>query len=79
MYVFHIGPIKADIKNTKMKTFRDIQNEDAMIEAILESNSIGELIRNGSKMFYAIRDGVEFYGATRLHIARQLLAYANRA
>ena len=30
-------------------------------------------------MFYAIRDGVEFYGATRLHVARQLLTYANRA
>ena len=62
-----------------MTTLRDIQNEDALIEAILENNSIGELIRKGSKMFYAIRDGVEFYGATRLHVARQLLAHANRA
>ena len=30
-----------------MKTIRDIQNEDALIESILESNNIGELIRKG--------------------------------
>ena len=62
-----------------MKTLRDIQNEDALIEAILDSNDIGELMKKGYKAYYAIRDGIVFEGATRLHVARRLLAYANRA
>ena len=65
-----------------MKTLRDIQNEDAMLEAILDGNEIGTLIREGRTIFYAnlkpLHLGVTVEGANQLDVARRLLAHVSR-
>jgi hypothetical protein len=65
-------------KQTQMKTLKDIQSEDAMLEAILDGNEIGTLIRDGRTIYYAnlkpLHLGVTVEGATELDVARRILA-----
>lgn len=65
-----------------MKTIRDIQNEDALLEAIIESDRIGALMRNGRIVYYAnlrpLGRGNTVEGATKLDVARKLLDIENR-
>lgn len=64
-----------------MKTLRDYQEEDALIEAIVESNRIGCLVRKGRTVFYATLQplslGVMVEGASKVEVARKLLAISN--
>jgi hypothetical protein len=65
-----------------MKTLRDIQEEDTLIEAILASGDIGQLVRNGRTIYYAnlrpLHLGNTVEGATKYEVARKLLTIAQR-
>lgn len=65
-----------------MKTLRDYQEEDTLLESIMESGDIGTLVRNGRTIYYAnlrpLHLGLTVEGATKLDVARKLLDHANR-
>ena len=59
---------------SQIKTIRDQQDEDALIESWMESDKIGQLIRDGRTIYYAIINGLPFEGATRYEVACELYA-----
>lgn len=61
--------------STSITTVRDIMAADEMIEAIIESNDIGQLCRKGRTIYYAYstdRSYVE--GVSKVDVARKVLA-----
>lgn len=65
-----------------MTTLRDIQEQDQLIQAIIDSGEIGQLCRNGRTIYYAtlrpMHLGITVEGATKLDVARRVLAHNSR-
>jgi hypothetical protein len=59
-------------------TLRNLRERNALINSWLESDKIGQLIRNGRTIYYAILDGITFEGASRFIVACKLYAHSVR-
>jgi hypothetical protein len=63
-------------------TLRDVQENDELIQAILDSGKIGQLCRKGRTVYYAnlepLHLGLTVEGTTRFDVAAKLLSHASR-